>query len=79
MAQKQIPEYTDSQLIREIARVTARPSSTIIDLNASNAYFDELLDERDRREKIYGHALRHSQGVTFDVPRGSRLNVERVA
>ena len=59
MAQKQIPEYTDSQLLREIARLGEKkffPKTEETD--ASWQYYKELVAEYKRREKIYGHPLR---------------------
>jgi hypothetical protein len=56
MAARQIPQYTEAQLAREIARVGARKISPLPedDFNAVFDYLDELHAEDQRRAEIRG-------------------------
>jgi hypothetical protein len=85
MAARQIPEYTEAQLAREIERLGAKkyfPKTE--ETNAAWEYYKELVDEDARRAPI-----RLAQGLPaaasaapawdIDIPKGRRLVTERVA
>lgn len=84
MAARQIPQYTEAQLAREIERVGKKPIDIKADpegFHATLDYYSALTKEETRRRAIRGilPANAATPAFSFNVPKGSRLNAERVA
>lgn len=85
---REIQQYTESQLAREIQR-TAVKAADFVAMNALDdedftefrRYFHDLRHEDARRAKIHGAARSRSAAPTWDInlPKGNHLRTERVA
>lgn len=84
MAARQIQQYTEAQLVREIERVGNRPLSQVDDLETYWAYYDDLLAEDARRREVRVELnLPATPSIVpawdVDLPFGQRIRAERVA